>query len=150
MDWQYIVENFHFVNKMWVVLLPCLLMVADVITGLTKAWAKKDIKSSVMRSGLAKKVGELFAILIAELFTVAMTLPPHIVTVISLYICLMELYSNIENIREVGVPIPGKIDDEIDHLKDELKPREDDVLSIEHSADDGRDLSPKEDKENEE
>lgn len=148
MDWEYIVENFHFANKMWVVLLPCLLMAADVLTGLTKAWSKNDIKSSVMRSGLAKKVGELFAILIAELFTVAMALPQYIVTVISLYICLMELYSNIENIREVGVPIPGKVDDELDKLKDELKPREDDVLSIEHSADDDRDLSPKEDKEN--
>lgn len=150
MDWNYFVENFHFSNGMWVVLLPCLLMVADIVTGFTNAWAKKEIKSSVMRSGLAKKVGELFAILIGELFTEAMSLPVYIVDAISLYICFMELISNIENIKKLGVPVPGKIDDEIDHLKDELKPREDDVLSIEHSADDGRDLSPKEDKENEE
>jgi len=143
MEWNEIIENFHFANGMWVVLLPCLLMVADIVTGFTNAWAKKEIKSEIMRSGLAKKVGELFAILIGEMFTVAMNLPLYIVDAISLYICFMELISNIENIKKLGVPIPGKVDDEIDHLKDELKPREDDVLSIEHSATDDRDLSPK-------
>ena len=49
-----------------------------------------------------------------------------------------------ENIKKLGVPVPGKLDDQIDHIKDELKPKEDDVMNIEHSADDDRDLSPKE------
>lgn len=127
MDWQYIVENLHFTDRMWVVLLPCLLMVADIVTGFTNAWSKKEIKSSVMRTGLAKKIGELFAILIAEMFTGAMDLPTSIVDVISLYICFMETISNVENIKKLGVPVPGDVDEQIDHLKDELKPKDNDT-----------------------
>ena len=124
MDWQYIMENFHFANRMWVVLLPCFLMVADIVTGFTNAWARHEIQSSVMRTGLAKKIGELFAILIAEMFTGAMDLPLTIVDVISLYICFMETVSNVENIKKLGVPVPGDVDEQIDHLKDELKPKD--------------------------
>lgn len=126
MDWQYVLENFHFASGLWIVLLPCLLMLADVVTGFTNAWVKNEIESAKMRSGLAKKVGELFAILIAELFTVAMQLPQYITDAISIYICFMELISNIENIKKLGVPIPGDIENKIDHLKDELKPKDED------------------------
>ena len=124
MNWQYIIENFHFNNGTWTVLLPCFLMLADIVTGFTNAWARKEIKSDVMRRGLAKKIGELFAILIVEMFTVAMALPHYIVDAVSLYVCFMEFISNVENIKLLGMPIPGKIDDEIDHLKDELKPKD--------------------------
>lgn len=124
MNWQYIIENFHFASGTWTVLLPCFLMLADIVTGFTNAWAKKEIKSDVMRKGLAKKIGELFAILIVEMFTVAMALPHYIVDAVSLYVCFMEFISNVENIKLLGMPIPGKIDDEIDHLKDELKPKD--------------------------
>lgn len=125
MDWQQILETVHFKSEMWVVLLPCFLMVADIITGFTNAWAKKEIKSEIMRTGLAKKIGELFAILIVEVFSAAMELPQYIVIAVSLYVCFMEFISNVENIKKLGMPIPGQIDEQIGHLKDELKPKED-------------------------
>ena len=118
-------ETVHFKSEMWIVLLPCFLMVADIITGFTNAWAKKEVKSEIMRTGLAKKIGELFAILIVEVFSAAMELPQYIVIAVSLYVCFMEFISNVENIKKLGMPIPGQIDEQIDHLKDELKPKED-------------------------
>lgn len=124
MNWQYLLEHLHFSSGMWVVLLPCFLMVADIVTGFTNAWAKKEVKSEVMRTGLAKKIGELFAILIVEMFTVAMGLPSYIVDAVSLYVCFMEFISNVENIKKLGMPIPGQVDDAIDHLKDEVKPKD--------------------------
>ena len=124
MNWQYLMEHLHFTNEMWVVLLPCFLMLADIITGFTNAWAKKEIKSEIMRTGLAKKIGELFAILIVSMFSTAMELPHYIVDVVSMYVCFMEFISNMENIKLLGVYIPGKVDDQIDHLKDELKPND--------------------------
>ena len=125
MDWQQILETVHFKREMWIVLLPCFLMVSDIVTGFTNAWAKKEVKSEIMRTGLAKKIGELFAILIVEVFSAAMELPQYIVIAVSLYVCFMEFISNVENIKKLGMPIPGQIDEQIDHLKDELKPKED-------------------------
>ena len=124
MDWQQLMETVHFKSEMWVVLLPCFLMVADIITGFTNAWAKKEVKSEIMRTGLAKKIGELFAILIVEVFSAAMELPQYIVIAVSLYVCFMEFISNVENIKKLGMPIPGQIDEQLGHLKDELKPKE--------------------------
>ena len=132
MNWQYLLEHLHFSTEMWVVLLPCALMLADIVTGFTNAWAKKEIKSEVMRTGLAKKIGELFAILIVEMFTVAMALPHYIVDAVSLYVCFMEFISNVENIKKLGMPIPGQIDEQIDHLKDELKPKEQEEEDPDH------------------
>ena len=132
MDWQQLMETIHFKSEMWVVLLPCFLMVADIITGFTNAWAKKEVKSEIMRTGLAKKIGELFAILIVEVFSAAMELPQHIVIAVSLYVCFMEFISNVENIKKLGMPIPGQIDEQIDHLKDELKPKEQEEEDPDH------------------
>ena len=100
-NWQYLVEHLHFASPMWVVILPCFLMLADIVTGFTNAWAKKEIKSEIMRTGLAKKIGELFAILIVGMFTAAMALPEYIVDAVSLYVCFMEFISNVENIKKL-------------------------------------------------
>ena len=135
MGWQQILETIHFKSEMWIVLLPCFLMVADIVTGFTNAWAKKEIKSEIMRTGLAKKIGELFAILIVEVFSAAMELPQYIVIAVSLYVCFMEFISNVENIKKLGMPIPGQIDEQIGHLKDELKPKEDESKEDEDNED---------------
>lgn len=102
-------KNLSFVNYLWVFLLPCSLMVLDFITGFINAWVNGKIKSYIMRAGLAKKLGEVVAIIIGELFVVAFGLPHYVVGVISLYIVLMELISICENLNKLGVPIPKPI-----------------------------------------
>lgn len=102
-------KNFHFVNETWVLILPCALMALDIVTGLIKAWKLKNFRSDKMRSGLAKKTGEIAIIVLGELFSFALGLPKYIMSFISLYIVLMELMSNLENIAELGVPLPKSL-----------------------------------------
>lgn len=103
---QSLVTKFHFVNEIWAVMIPITLMGIDIITGLLNAWLKKEVKSSILRKGLAKKVGEICVILIGELFVLGLELPTAITTGISLYIIIMELISICENLEKLGVPIP--------------------------------------------
>jgi toxin secretion/phage lysis holin len=83
-----------------------ILMAIDIITGVTNAWIKKELDSSILRKGLGKKLGEISAILIGEIFVVAFGLTMFLADGISLYIIIMELISICENFEELGVPIP--------------------------------------------
>ena len=125
MNWEYFTENFHFVSLGWAFILPVTLEVIDFITGYVNACLKGERDSSKMRQGGGKKFGELVCLLLAQLFTWAMALPTATIYLVSMYITFMEFVSIIENIKKLGVPVPGDLDDKIDHLKDELKPRED-------------------------
>ena len=62
-----------------------------------------------MRSGLTKKVGEIAILVIGELFSYGMRIPPFIMAGISAYIIFMEFMSIMENLKKMGVPIPGFI-----------------------------------------
>ena len=136
MEMNEIIETVHFSSGAWVILLPCALMLLDVLSGFVNAWVKHDIRSDKMRSGLAKKIGEIAAICIAELFACAMELPPTVVTAISIYICIMELVSNVENLALLGVPMPSHWKDKLDQVQHYYFPDKDDdsPLDIEHSA----------------
>ena len=124
MDWGYFVENFQFVSIWWAFILPIALEVIDFLTGFINACIKGERDSAVMRKGGGKKFGEAMCLLTAQLFTWAMNLPVAFVYLVALYISFMELVSIIENVKKLGVDIPGKVDDQIDHLKDELKPND--------------------------
>lgn len=120
-------QNLKFSKEFWVVLMPSILMAIDVVTGFVNAWARRIIKSSVMRQGLARKFGELVVIGIAQLFFYGVGMPKYAVVGISTYIILMELISICENLDKLGVPIPKfikraltKAEEKIDELsKDE-------------------------------
>lgn len=102
-------SNVEFSSKLWVLMLPLALMGLDIITGLVKAWSKEEFKSKKMRSGLSKKIGEIAIIVIGELFQYALNLPVYVMTCISLYITFMEVMSVVENLNELGVPLPAFI-----------------------------------------
>lgn len=87
-------------------MLPVILMCIDIITGITNAWIKKELDSSVLRKGLGKKLGEISAILIGEIFVAGFGLTTLVADGISIYIIVMELISICENLEELGVPIP--------------------------------------------
>lgn len=101
-----IIDNFEFTNRGWAIILPLALMLIDYLTGLLNAWSKGQVKSSKMRQGLIKKVGEIFVLLIGEMFVFAFNLPVYVASVISLYIIIMELISVFENLEKMGIPIP--------------------------------------------
>ena len=120
-----ILANFHFRNEFWVLIVPLASMGVDFITGTTYAWASNTFKSKKMRSGLTKKVGELSILVLGELFSYGMSLPPYIMGCISFYIIFMEVMSIMENLKKMGVPIPGFIAKALNTVDDVLK--EDDV-----------------------
>lgn len=102
-----LVSTFNFTNTTWIIMLPIILMAIDVLTGVINAWIKGEIKSSILRKGLGKKIGEIVVLAIGELFLIAMSLPMVILNGISLYIIVMELISICENLEKLGVPIPN-------------------------------------------
>lgn len=109
MDIVTFLENFQFRNEFWILILPVSLMAIDIITGLLYAWSTETFKSKKMRSGLSKKVGEIAILVIGELFSYGMRIPPIIMAGISAYIIFMEFMSIMENLKKLGVPIPGFI-----------------------------------------
>ena len=109
MDIVTFLNNFQFRNEFWILILPVSMMAIDFITGLLYAWSTETFKSKKMRSGLTKKVGEIAILVIGELFSYGMRIPPMIMAGISAYIIFMEFMSIMENLKKMGVPIPGFI-----------------------------------------
>ena len=75
----------------------------DIITGIIKAIYKEGLNSTVLRQGLFHKLSEILAVGGAWLLEYAigyinlgLSLP--LINVVSVYICIMELISIIENI----------------------------------------------------
>lgn len=96
----------------------------DFITGLIKAFKKKEYTSSLMREGLYHKVGSILVIVFASLvdyaqgyIDIGVTIPLTI-TVCS-YICLMEIGSIIENVCLINPAImPEKLQSFFSKLSD--------------------------------
>lgn len=115
------VSQFHFRNPLWVLFIPLGLMAVDIITGIIKAWAQNDFKSAVMRAGLAKKAGEVMILVVGELISYGLNLPEAVMNGTSFYIIFMEIMSILENIDELGVPIPKFVKDVINNANDQLQ-----------------------------
>lgn len=124
MDFNELLQDIHFADWKWMLILPAALMLFDFITGFLGAWIHNDIQSAKMRSGLAKKCGELCVILIGQLFTVGMSLPQQFMEIISLYIMFMELVSVVENLAIIGVRLPVKWTDKLEQVKRHYEERE--------------------------
>ena len=141
-----LLQKVHFASPWWVLLLPIALIGLDVITGLIKAFVQEDFQSAKMRSGFGKKMGEIILLMIGELLTYSLALPPVVVYGVSLYLTFMEFMSNLENLRALGVPMPGWIvkglhtaetafnADDVESLRKEIK-RAEELLA---ALDDGR------------
>lgn len=117
---SYSLENLRFANEFWIFIAPTILMATDIITGLINAWAKKEIKSSKMRQGLAKKCGEIVILGVGALFKFAFGLPWYVLAFISLYVMLMESISICENLDKLGVPIPKFISKVLNNAKEKI------------------------------
>lgn len=112
--------GFAFADDKWAILVPVALMSLDVLTGLINAWSKKNVKSSIMRQGLAKKFGEIVVLAIGHLFVVGIKMPDFITTLFSFYISLMESISIVENLDALGVPIPSFVRNVLKDVRDKI------------------------------
>ena len=115
------VSQFSFRNELWVLFIPLGLMAIDILTGIVKAWAQNDFKSAVMRAGLAKKAEEILILIAGELISFGLMLPDVVMNGVSFYIIFMEGMSILENVDEIGIPVPGFIKKVINNVDDQLK-----------------------------
>lgn len=117
-----IIYSIHFANNYWILALPAIFAVSDVITGFLQAQINGTKNSSIMRKGLYRKCGELGVILLVWVTCIALALPVKYPAAVAIYVCIMEALSILENLQRMGVPIPDfitkkakEIDDEINH-----------------------------------
>lgn len=123
------IQGFEFRNEFWCLILPMILMGFDILTGFVNAWAKREIQSKKLRTGLSKKVGEIAILVIGEFISFALRVPPEVMKFLSLYIILMEIISIFENLNKMGVPIPKFISNVFNNVSDVIV-NSDDVKDI--------------------
>lgn len=99
-------QNITFTHRYWILLLPLVLMAADIVTGWIQATINGTWDSTKMRVGLFRKSGELLVIIIAYVIYAAISLPVDVPAFIASYILVMEVISVCENLDQAGVPMP--------------------------------------------
>ena len=72
---EQLINQINFASPTWVFVVPLILMALDFATGFLNAFNKHEVKSSVMRTGLAKKAGEVVILVIGELIVYATVIP---------------------------------------------------------------------------
>lgn len=90
------------------IVLTCILIALDYVTGLIKAVAQQKVQSSIMRQGLWHKLAEILAILLAYLVVIEghyLRLPfdiDFLIPGVVAWITVMEVTSILENIGEIN------------------------------------------------
>ncbi len=113
-----LIQNIHFTNIWWAILAPLVLIIIDVLTGIMIAWRNDNFESGKMRTGLSKKFGELVYILVGILTKFALDTELMLYFAVG-YICLMELSSLAENCDKLGVPMPQKLKEKLNNVKND-------------------------------
>jgi toxin secretion/phage lysis holin len=92
------------------------LMMIDVVMGLVCAFGAKQISSSASWRGMSKKAGTLLVV------AVSVALDPYVADValakvVSLFYCVTEALSVLENAGRLGVPMPLPLLDALQKLR---------------------------------
>lgn len=121
-------STFSYSHIYWIFLLPLIGAGADIITGWIQASVNNNWKSDIMRAGLYRKSGELLIVVLG--FVAEQAVPVigqyKLATWISLYICIMESISVLENLDKAGVGFPKSILRKLGKVKEELDGDDDD------------------------
>ena len=73
-----------------------------------------------MRKGLYRKCGELGTILLVWVVCIALEFDIKYVAAVSIYVCIMEALSILENLKAAGVPIPDFVTKKAQEINDEI------------------------------
>ena len=124
-------STFSYSHIYWIFLLPLIGAGADIITGWIQASVNNNWKSVIMRKGLYRKSGELLIVVLAFIAEQAVPVIGQykLATWISLYICIMEAISVLENLDKAGVGFPKSILRKLGKVKEELDGDDDDQKS---------------------
>ena len=104
-----VLDKITYTHSYWTLLLPIIMMGAYVLTGWIQASVNGTWDSTKMRKGLFRKSGEIVILVLAYVVQIAIALPINIFMFISIYVCIMEVLSVIENLDQAGLPVPSWI-----------------------------------------
>ena len=115
-------STFSYSHIYWIFLLPLIGAGADIVTGWIQASVNNNWKSVITRKGLYRKSGELLIVVLAFIAEQAVPVIGQykLATWISLYICIMEAISVLENLDKAGVGFPKSILRKLGKVKEEL------------------------------
>lgn len=95
------------------------LMVLDYITGLCKAIANKEINSIIGAKGIIKKVGYLIIVAVSVLLDEVVGNTGAIRNIVIYFFVANEGISILENWGAMGLPLPKKITEVLEQIKNE-------------------------------
>lgn len=98
------------------------LIVLDYISGVIAAAVEKRLSSEVGAKGIAKKIFMLLIVALANIVDTSVIGDGHVLKTVTVvfYIC-NECISLIENAGRIGVPVPKKLLDVLEQLRDKDK-----------------------------
>lgn len=120
---EFSMNDLEFTSEIWLIILPLILCSLDVFTGYLNAWIKDEPSSKILRAGLGKKFGEIVYCILGWLLNLAFGLQP-VAVFVTLYICLMEITSVLENCDKLGVKMPSFIKKKMNNLEEELNKKQ--------------------------
>ena len=106
---EQLLQTLTFSNIIWQVITPLIFSALDILTGYIQALINKNVDSKVMREGLLHKCLLIVAIVIGYVVEYAFGIKA-VAQAITVYICIMEVMSILENLKKAGVDL-GKLGD---------------------------------------
>lgn len=98
------------------------LIILDYISGVIAAAVEKRLSSEVGAKGIAKKIFMLLIVALANIVDINVIGDGHVLKTVTVvfYIC-NECISLVENAGRIGVPVPKKLLDVLEQLRDKDK-----------------------------
>lgn len=111
-------------------------MIIDYLTGISEAWHSKQLNSRIGLIGIVKKVGYIMLVavgivvdyLISSAFVAAgLTFDTGFVVglLVTIWLIINELISILENLSQLGVPMPGFLKKLVQRLKNTVNEKTD-------------------------
>ena len=115
-----VVSMIHYSNNYWIILMPFIAALFDVITGYIQAQINGTKNSSVMRKGLYRKFAELIVVLFVMIVCIAFGFPLKVAVVASVYVVWMEVQSIAENLKSAGITVPKWITTKTNEINNQI------------------------------
>ncbi len=112
-----LIQTLSFSSVAWQIIAPLVLSGLDILTGYIQALINKNVDSKVMREGLLHKCLLIIAIIIGYIVEFAFGIKA-VAQVITVYICIMEIMSILENLKKAGLDL-GKLGEILKQKKEE-------------------------------
>lgn len=115
-----VVSMIHYSNNYWIILMPFIAALFDVVTGYIQAQINGTKNSSIMRKGLYRKFAELIVVLFVMIVCIAFGFPLKVAVVASVYVVWMEVQSIAENLKAAGIPVPEWITTKTNEINNQI------------------------------